>query len=279
MPKILSLKILFLILISFSVQGQTKVYVDENMQEIDSISFYKKCDVSVLGCLEYKTKTLIVNKVYKHHGFGKISYNEFEKLKSLLMANLDDSTNDFDSYVLHFRDSLFGYEELAIKRLLPKNKKLNTLSINHQNELLKEAKSRADSRVSSHFEYVKSSNKKCKRFLEKFNSIDFYVFNEDANYIDKYGENKTWIKNDSLLDKLFFNKHPQAAYLIIKPDGNYFVSNRYIPKTNYLQLIKKADWSKFKKDLELSISKKSRFGEGFFAKKDLTAKNECIIEY
>ncbi|MEZ4796581.1 MAG: hypothetical protein R2785_05375 [Flavobacteriaceae bacterium] len=249
------------------------------MQEIDSISFYKKCDARVLGCLEYKTKTLIVNKVYKHHDFGEIGTDEFDKLKSLFNTNLNNAAQDFNAYILHFRDSLFGYKELAIKRLLPKNKKLSSLNPNERNKLLKEAKTRADSRISSHFEHVKSSNKKCKRSLEKFNSIDFYVFNEDINYIEKYGENKIWIKKDSLLGKLFFSKHPQASYLIIKPDGNYFVSNRYISKTNYLQLIKKSDWSKFQKDLELSISKNSRFGEGFFAKKDLIAKNECIIEY
>lgn len=265
---------------SFFSIAQNQVFIDENMQEIDSKTYFKKCKAYVLGCLEYKTKTLVVNKVYKHHNFGKISETEFQELKTLLGENSNDNINDIQSIVLHFKDSLFGYNELTLRRLLlSKKESFEELNTNEQSKLLRKAKSIASGRISSHFKHVKNSNVKCKLFLEKNNSVDFYIFNEDVNYIEKFGENKYWIKNDSLLEKLFFGKYPQVSYIIIKPNGNYFVSNRYISKSKYLQLIKKNDWSSFEQNLKLSIDKNSTFGIGFFNQRDTFANNDCIIEY
>jgi hypothetical protein len=277
--KIIVTAFFFSIIINFGY-GQEKIYLDENMKTIDSLTFHKKCNTRVLGCLEYKRKQVMVYSVYKHYAFGKISQNEFEKVKFLLNQTSNDVSKKNQSYILHFKDTMFGYYKLAVKRLEKAKKvKLNQLNALAQNQFYKEASSIAKKRVSTHFEYIKSYNEKCIRLLKKFNTKDYYIFNEDVGYIKKYGENKNWIKNDSLLNSLFFGKHPKASYVIIKPNGNYFISNLYIPKSNYLLLLKKDDWTKFEQDLAISIKKNSTLGKGFFRNKDLFANNECISEY
>ncbi len=280
------MKIKLIIFLIFSIiifkkgSSQEVIYLDENMKKIDSVNFSKKCKARVLGCLEYKRKQIIVYSVYKHHDFGRLSQNELEKVKLLLNQNSNDDLKKNQSYVVRFRDSLYGYFEKTFKRL-QKTKKIifNDLSIQAQNEFVYEVNSTVKRRVSTHFEHIKSSNKKCIRLLKKVNTKDYYVFNEDVGYIEKYGENKYWIKNDSILNRLFFKQRPNVSYVIIKPNGNYFASNRAISRVNFFRLIKEDDWTKFEQDLIQSINKNSISGIRFFQKKNLFADNECIVEY
>ena len=262
---------------SFFLIAQKEVYVDENMTEIDSQTYLKKCEARVLGCLQYRTNALTVYKIYKHHDFGKINLEDHSQIS--LLSEVNNNIND-QTIILHFKDSIFGYYESEIKELKNSKKiKFDQLTTSAKNSLYKQAQIDAQSNIKSHFNHVNKSNEKCVRFLEKRNAKDFWVYNEDINYIEKFGAQKKWIKNNALLDRLFFTKYPNASYVIIKPNGNYFISDRYISKSNYSQLIRNSDWTDLEQDLEHSIKKISKSGIGFFYKKDLIANNDCIIEY
>ncbi|MEZ4796582.1 MAG: hypothetical protein R2785_05380 [Flavobacteriaceae bacterium] len=271
MPKMLSLKILFLFLISFSIQGQTKVFVDENMQEIDSISFYKKCDARVFKCLTYSTDSLIVNKVHNRFKFGKVSPEEYNQIRLLLMKKGNTEIAPDQILVIEHIDTIGGSYATYLKTTnkystKEKYRKSSTVQLNGEPAKIKITNPKIKSEKAYNKSYLINMKKpaKCaKKFESEFNTRVFMTYNygKDKKHLYK-GIN--WIEYPGVIIPKFLDQVDKGHYVILKPDGEYFVASLLLRDINLEELFKNSDWTKHKNDLKKSKTQDIKHGYGIF---------------
>ncbi|MGB1308584.1 MAG: hypothetical protein ACPG6B_06715, partial [Oceanihabitans sp.] len=101
----------FVILLFLSFNGfcQEKLYLDENMKEIDIVSYSTKCKSYIFKCLEYKTDSLSINKILYKYSFGKISAIEYNQVRNLLNKDSGNNIKNTDIIIIRYLDSLSNY--------------------------------------------------------------------------------------------------------------------------------------------------------------------------
>lgn len=271
MPKILSLKILFLLLISFSIQGQTKVYVDENMQEIDSINFYKKCDARVFKCLTYNTDSLIVNKVHNRFKFGKVSPEEYNQIRMLLMKSGEIEIPQNQTLIIKNIDTIGGSYYHYVKKMEESKVekpfwRATPISLNGKAIKVRIPRTKIMSEETYEKYFLGSLKKyiKCTKKIErKFNLPAYTTYSYNGFKKSKY-KDVTWIENPSIIKTKFLNQIYKASFIILKPNGEYFISSSKLMFYNIQTLLKDNDWKEHKKDLEVSRLNNLRNGRGIF---------------
>ncbi|MCB0463955.1 MAG: hypothetical protein R2816_07880 [Flavobacteriaceae bacterium] len=277
MPKILSLKILFLLLISFSIQGQTKVFVDENMQEIDSISFYKKCDARVFKCLTYNTDSLIVNKVHNRFKFGKVSTEEYNQVRLLLMKKGNFIIDKKEILVIEKIDTIGGSYSSYLNHMRKYHKKdsnKNTDSTNSSSNGIKVYLNNKQVKPTPKIKSKKSYNRsykahmkipaKCKKKFEKKFSTSVFTMYKHNTHENELPKTLDLINHSEIIENTFFNQIDSAHFVILKPDGEYFISSVLFKDSYLLGFFKNDNWEKHKKDLELSKNQNIKSGSGIF---------------
>lgn len=259
MPKVYSFKTLFIFLISFSIQSQTKVYVDENMKEIDSVNFYKKCDARVFNCVEYKKDSLIVNKIHNRFKFGKISKEEYDQIRLLLMKKGNTQITADQILVIEHTDTIGGSYASYVNIQKSRNNKLK-----QKNTSIKEKDIKSEKAYNKFYLTQMKRPAKCvKRFEKKFNTRVFMTYNHggDKKYQFK-GIN--WIEYPGIIIPKFLNQIYKGHYVILKPDGEYFVASLLMRDVILEELFKDSDWTKHKNDLIKSKTQDLRYGYGIF---------------
>ena len=63
--------LLFILLLPTLSFSQSKIHLDENMEEISSSRYKIKCGYHIFKCLKYTTDSLEVNKVLYKYSFGR----------------------------------------------------------------------------------------------------------------------------------------------------------------------------------------------------------------
>ena len=264
---------LFSLVITFffitSTNSQAKVYVDESMNKIDSIQFKKKCNTYILKCLKFTSDSVIVNKVLHKYSFGVLKKDEHLQLRKFLISDSNLNIDDTKTLLIKFRDTI--YSPNSLKQINDKHNReceKENPNISHLNKTLKQY-------YSERKKWIKSTNKCIKRIEKKLNSkvIHLYKYNKDA--VSSYA-NFVWIKDTGVIKNKFFNIMHNYNLLILKPDGEYFLSGNFISDGQINQLLKNKDWTTFKNDFKSSITKNTTNGKGFFNKKNGIHKSHCF---
>lgn len=231
-----------------------KIFIDEYMQKIDSLTFQKKCKAAVLKCLSYKKDSIFdVNKIMFKYSFGKITSTEVSQIKKVLEKSGTKKINNHSNIIIHYRDSLYSFEASLrnYKRYIKKHP---------DNKLSKFTLKSFDS---SREKWVKKQKKCIKKINSKFDTDTFYIYNH--KYIDLNNfYNFKWIKDRGIFKDRFFNIIYNNQILIIKPDGNYFLSGGHLSKVMLFKLLKSSNWDKYKKDWQNSYTTLHKSGLGFF---------------
>lgn len=255
---------LFLTFFCISLFSQ-KMFIDENMIEIDSLTFNQKCKFNILKCLIYKKDSVFeINKVLYKYSFGKIKPTEAIQLKKLLKNSSSKEINPLSNIIIHYRDSLYNFQshEKKIKRHFKKHK-----NIHHSRLTFKSFTSRRK-------KWIKKQRKCMKKVNDKFSTETFYVYKYDNNAANSY-HNLHWIKDRGLFKNKFFNIMYNTNLLVIKPNGDYFSSGGHLSKKMLFKLLKHSDWSSFKKDWKKSYQSLHKEGYGLF-KKQKTHQSHCF---
>lgn len=244
----------FLFLAAGKSTAQQKIFIDENMNSIDSIQYINKCKILVLKCLKYKTDSIEVNKVLYNYSFGRITSTEYKQVKKLLIQNADTLINSNAVILINYRDSLYNFEA---------NKK------NYDIHVLKHDSIRHNKFTVKNFEtnrknWIKKQNKCIKKLAKNYNTKTFYVYKYDFGTL-KSDEALIWIKDRGIFKNMFFKIQYNYNYLIIKPDGEYFLCGNHFSNINLKFLLKNSDWSKVKLDLQNSYISNSLDGIGTFS--------------
>lgn len=248
----------FITLFIFSfiaIYAQDKVYLDENIIEIDAIEFNKKCNIAVLKCLTYKTDSVEVYKVLYNFYFGKLSPTAYQQIKKTLIQKSGKKIDDNAILLINYRDSLYDFEasKNRFAQHIEQHKDVKHLEFNF-NVFDKSRK-----------KWI-SQQKKCStKIHKKYNTTTFYVYKYDHGSIADYPD-LGWIKDRGVFKNLFFKIQSNYHYLVIKPDGDYFLCGNYFSNSNLKYLLKNKDWTKIKSDLKKSYLSKSSTGVGLFKK-------------
>lgn len=257
---------LTLILFSFNtIYAQDIFYLDENIVEIDSIEFKKKCKIYVLKCLTYKTDSVEVNKVLYDFKFGKLSPIEYEQIKKTLIQKSLKNIDDAPVLLVNYRDSLYDFEI---------RKKNYDIHIQEHKEV-KHHKFTFETFNKSRKKWISKQQKCSSKIDKRFNTAAFYVYNFDYGSIEHYPD-LGWIKDRGVFKKVFFQIYGNYRYLVLKPDGEYFLCGSYFSDSNLKYLLKNKDWTKIKADFKESYVSESPFGVGRFKKRSYNHLEPCF---
>lgn len=253
-----------LLLITFSSFSQQKLYLDENLKQIDSATYSKKCKTYILKCLEYDADSLSVEKVLYKFSFGRVSQTKANKIISLLALDSGKKIKKNDIIVLRYIDSLYNYE--TSKRNYDKH------ITNHKNAPHKHYDRKRYDKQKIKWD---KSRYNCVKKFEKIEHIKvLHSVKHTQNDLNTYN-NITIVKDRRVLKNTFFKIIYNYNLLILKPNGEFFLSGGCLNNEKLKKLIKNDDWSTFRNDLKRSINGNSDTGFGFF-KKPAYHKKHCF---
>jgi len=239
------------------------IYLDENSIEITSSLFDKKMKVGVFHSSIYITKSLAIKKILHKFYFGKLTKQECNQLRLLLMRESNSKINKDANLVINFRDTLHGYPiqkrnyDNHIKKHKTRGKGKFAPKVKH-NPFNQKIFSKNVKRSAKHL------NKCSKKILKWNNSYVFNVFNINEGYPIE-NEYFKWVKDPGIFKMKFFNIMYENNLLIIKSNGDYFLKFGHFSDKSLNKLLKSSDWSQYKKDWKKSIKSNSKNGYGIIA--------------
>ncbi|WP_452601021.1 hypothetical protein [Pontimicrobium sp. MEBiC06410] len=252
----------------FSQESITELYLDENLNEIDSISYSRKCKRILSKCLKYKTDSLVINKVLIKYAFGKLTPNQYNQIKGVITRNSNIELKQNEVLVIKYYDSLFSFNSVNRRHLNHLKKPKTVLPDSLANA--KNTKNVFHTFNESIFnenrkKWVKKHKKCIEKNEKKYDIKLIYLYKAEQNVLDQY-EDFNWVKDNGVFKNKFFKIMFNFHLLIIKPDGDYFLSGGHITDKQVGKLLKKADWSKYKNDWKLSFQREVINGYGLFKK-------------
>lgn len=264
--KVTLLLFIFYYSINFS---QEKIYLDENMTVIDSVLLKKKCAISVFKCLSFNTDSVKVNKVLKKYEFGKITNTQYHQLRKLFIQSQKRPIDSSSTLIINYRDSLYDNKVRKDAKQRTFDHQVIQYDSTHHNVF--------NTKIFNSYRenWIKRQKKCVKKMKRKYNAETFYIFKSgNIDSIKKYPD-LNWIKDRGLFKNVFFKIMYKSHFLILKPNGDYFLSGGVLEDKKLKKLIKSKDWTDYKKDLKASVNAHSKNGIGFF-EKSIYRKTNCF---
>ncbi|WP_156772367.1 hypothetical protein [Urechidicola croceus] len=271
---------------TFILYGQNKiekdtVYYDENKIEISKDKFIDKCNAAVFYCKQFDIDNYIVYKVYHRMYFGKLTPQEYNQIRMYLNQQSIKNTPKNHSILIHYEENLAGFKEsneycnLINSYSLEENYNYFNLNAKKNNEEPIKSIKAFKQIVEWHrkeFHNLKKFNKdvanyakqqnKCIRKVElRFKTPVYYAIYNNNNYPLK-NDYFTWLEVNSIIKTTFTKNHPDIDLIILKPNGEYFIKNDFLPNSVLFKLLKEKDWTKFKNDWNQSIKTNYNLGYG-----------------
>ena len=217
------------------------IYLDEYERQIEKDIALKKCKSNVYYCRVRGYDSLVVYSVYYKYFFGKLEKKEYKHYISVLNNKLKIKTDTNSTLVIHFWKVLANFD--TYKRV--------TDSIKRHNKRIFNVRSMSETAFKNYNRSYRKTQKKCLNKMRKINKItpvylysDYYDGKEDVGAFE-------WKKDDNqLFNKRFFNDGKKFDFLILKPDGNFFLkSNRAnyndFSEKDVFDLLKSNSWDLF----------------------------------
>ena len=268
------MKYIFFLFLSLSVffgnsQDDSKpvIYLDHNQKQITQQEYknLRRLRVTLISTL--KTDSIIYKRIALRHQFGQLSSEEFDQIKQLISNRSSKLVNEKEYIVISVIDSLHDYDSYVKNYIkshpynfdpsLSKNKvvsKYNGKMVNNSRLYMldKDSFKKKQSK-----DLIKRS--KCIRHIEKkYDSHVFHLINHSFSIID-LSDGLNIIDDSGILKRKFIPYINANRVIIIKPDGEYFITINYNSKLEKA-LLKNKDWSKAKDKL-LKIIKENPFFE------------------
>ncbi|MDT0293783.1 hypothetical protein ACFQ3R_10370 [Mesonia ostreae] len=282
-----ALKIAAIIAILFFsgfASAQSYVFLDEDGKEVSAEAFGEKCDSNLLfNCTVIKqTKKLVVAQIRFKQKFGKISTQEMDQVRKLLRKDSGRELEKEKTLLISYYDSLADFK--ASKKMHDSlEKKFIDQYKNNADQYKKDYKSEKveyfidfsreifDDKIK---DFVKDKNRCKKKFEKRFN-VNVLFMHADNVVKEKQYSNFDWIQDRGVINTVFIKNDLQnpfiskkVRFLVIKPDGEYFISNNHFNENTKIlkKLLKNKDWSDYKEDYKKSLYG-NIMGEGLFKRK------------
>jgi hypothetical protein len=259
--------------------SQIEVHIDEDLKEINLEDYNKKCYSEIFKCSTYKTDSIKINKVLFRYAFGKLNKERRKELNELLSNKSSVKIDSNRTLIITYNDTLFGlYSRLAYrKKLLISQEKTNLERKNSGESPIKFINRKLTPKT--YLKSIKKNEKKLKKCIskanEKYNTDVFFFYKNDKDYL-KDIEFTNWIQDTGLIKDTFFKIANRNNFVILKPNGDYFLSEPRLSDNRLISLLKNNDWSQYKLDWENSIAANSKTGIGFFKREKTSLLTHCF---
>jgi hypothetical protein len=249
---IIPLFTLFVLNITFA---QKVVYIDENMQEINAETYSEKCEHVLLKCLIYNTNSLKIHKVLFKYKFGTTNKKTVKQIIDLAGEQLGKSIDTSQNLLIYYHDTLYSFD--ARVNQLKYFEQIDSIVFKYPTKKMYD-KQVAKTRLS----IIKKTN----TYSKKHQTALLHFYNFDFGTVYKTSQ-PILIKDNGLLKSHFFDAIYNYGYVILKPNGSYFLSGGDFRKKNLNLLLKNDDWSNFISDWEKTYTKFNKKGVGIFKPK------------
>lgn len=275
-------KIFILFILTIGIQfchAQSIIYLDQDSKLISLNEFKKKCKQHIYKCLKYKSDSLIVNKIHAKYAFGNMPIESYEKIRLTLIKDSDINIPKDKTIVINYVDTIANYnsylkhyEAYHKKEFANDSSYINSLSttIKVNNKAIRPPYRREPISYKKHTKRAHAYMDrvaKCTKKLEKKTNVSIshiYNVNLPKNYsIDQVN----WIKDSGFFKDNYFEMIYRTRFMVIKPNGEYFLSGTMLSYETMKKFLKSKDWSSYKKELELSHHESNINGFGTFKKK------------
>ena len=255
---------------SFSQMKVKNVFIDEEFIEIDSIQYSEKCKLHIYKCYGYRKDTIKINKVLNKYAFGQLSETELEQIKLVLKRDTNVIIEPNNSIIIKYIDSLFSFNSLR-KKYDSHGKKLKKDNMYYKYKPFTEK--RYHSNLKKGTKHINKCNKK---YQNKYPVDILYMYRYAESSLKEYNH-FNFFKDRNVLQHQFFKILYNYHLLIIKPNGNYFLSGVRLNNKYVSRLLKQDDWNPYLKDLKLSKLAYPNYGYGIFKKTNPTIhKKTCF---
>lgn len=248
--------------LSFSLFSQTNtakdtLYLDENKNEISQAVFKKKCNAAVFNCQITESDSLTTQRIFYNFYFGKISINEFNNIRLHFNKKIDTKINMSESILIYHRDKLLSFKE---------GRRLDSLNSTKSEKITEKKYQKHKNRHDDIIRHWNKSRSKISKEVKKnHNTSTLFVANKNYGY-ELENEYFKWIIDDfSFLENSYYQ-----SIIILKPNGDYFISFGRISASNLFNIIKSNSWLDYQSDFEKSV--KTNYSVGYGIVKDLVIK-------
>lgn len=249
----------FLLFIILQFQAQKNIFLEENLTNIDSISYHKKCTRTIVNCVKYNyNKDTTVYAIQKKYAFNKFSNKKIKLIERVL----NDGRKLEKRILVKSHDSIALITDLLYRANYKVVSELKDEKNNITLEIKKERYAKKTFTITNNFlkKYQLLLGKK-KRCLKKFykKNIDI-VYKTDKGFIKLYPKVKIYdYEHDSL--QICDFRDPFRDNIFIRPNGQYFKFMRGVTKNKLNKILKAKKWNKYKVSLDESLNHSK---DGFF---------------
>lgn len=211
--------------LSFSQHAVNDVYLDETNKIIDERTFELKALSSVYYSMDFIFENRKYHKLRFEYFLGKIPDTKKSQLFKLLYQRHKIDTTKL--LLIHYTDTLKSIDQFPKKNMIVYN-----------------ADSTSHEHLISHKQFVKN-HKKCIKDHKRYKNLNvLHMYEHNNGHPDKFDE-VVWYKDDlGIIKKLFNDGVFKYYYILIKPDGSFYLENTYYNRGLYKDLLKNKKWDK-----------------------------------
>lgn len=258
---------LFILFTQFSSFSQQKIYLNENMKQVDSSLYYKKSEAYSYKAIEYDLDSLTLHKILYKFSFGKLNKTETKQILNLLAIDSGKEISKNNIIIIKYYDSIYNYQ--TSKKKYDKHVAIHKYDTTKISLLKKPRIWHKPYNKNTYTRNNKRWEKFCEKCVKKFEKINMvkvlYSFKHNQKNTMKF-KDLHFVKDRSVLKNTFFKIMYNFNLLVLKPNGEYFLSGGCFSDNKLKQLLKADNWENFKSDWENSIKKYPNNGFGFFSK-------------
>ena len=268
-----------------------KVFLNEKSEVISEIEFNVKCGSAAFYCKQFDKPDISVLKVYHKMFFGKLKPKEYNQVRIYLNSRSNKKVPKKHKILMHYEESLFGFDErnencnLVNSYTLEENYEAYNIEAerlgeyafatiqnfqkyvrNHEREFHDEEKFNREIEDSAD-----QQNDCVKKIERKHNTPVFYVVSQNFNYPIK-NNYFNWVIDTGVIRSGFLKNQPDADFILLKPNGEYFIKTGALPDFVLNKLLKKEDWLPFQKEWFSSMNTNDPVGYGIV--RDMTQEYE-----
>ncbi len=257
--------ILLILMCSNLLLSQSKIYLNENLKPIDSVLYRTKCVSNFFSCTSFKKDSIMYGVVSFKYKMGRLTKEAYSQVLKVIQLQTKQNVNKSKSILIRFADTLFDYQSIKNKHDLHHEKYHMNVNFSINGEII-DFKNLSYNKT-KYNKLLKIRNKRIKKCVKSYykrqQSNFFYFYNTSVGNSKQF-ESTYWMKDKGLLRKFFFKKTNTFKFLILKPNGDYFLSDRSVTDKIIRKLLKKEDWKKYRDDLIKTYEFKDKNRIGLF---------------
>lgn len=246
--------VLFIFFMSLNFYAQRDVtYVNEHNENISKAVFYNKIKTLPFYGLRYSVDTLVLQKVKMAYYFGTLTNETKSQLFQLFAKRHQIDTTK--ALIIHYSDTL-----KSVKEFPKRNSVVFRDSLDNIIKIKKGPSTSIDfSKIRNvkKYEYFWSyksfikNQKKCIRNHKKYEDLAqvLHFYNQNTGHPDKLDKLQWYKDYGSVIKKTFIAGDDDFSFIIIHPNGDFYVQNKYLEfYYPYKNLVKKVDWEIYKSE-------------------------------